>query len=172
MGHGNVGSENDDWLTWWMHCSNVVTEADMELTIFFEVCSNPTENLILRLVPAIEVSNDDALLVVQRVQVFETRKFLDWILELLLHVLNKCISWPLAAVFLLRYLPVPDDLQGRVLGDVIGGCNRRFDIAIDFGEYNLTRVGERFFHLICGLVEDRLKKITKSTPIGVEIDYN
>lgn len=86
VGNRCVGSEHNDWVTGWMHLSDDIAEANVELTIFFEICGDAAENIVLGLVATVEITDDDALLVVERVEVFECSEFLDWVFELLLGV--------------------------------------------------------------------------------------
>lgn len=170
--NGDVGSEHNDWRARWVHLRDDLAEADVELTVLLQVCGDSAENVVLRLIPSVEIADDDSLLIVQRVEILETRELLRRILELLLHVLDKRVGRSLPAILLLRHLPVPDDLQRRVLGDVILWRDRRLHIAIDLGEHDLAGFGKRFFHFVGRLVEDWLQQVAEPTPVGVEIDYD
>jgi hypothetical protein len=87
-----VRSEDDDGRAWWMHLSHDVTETGVELTVLLEVCGHPAEGVVLGLVTAVKVSDDDSLLAIERVDFLDGRELLDRIFKLLLSESGKG-SW-------------------------------------------------------------------------------
>lgn len=83
VGKRRVGSENDDGVTGRVHLGDDIAEANVELTIFFKICGDAAENVVLGLVATVEVTDDDALLVVERVEVFDRCEFLCGVFKLL-----------------------------------------------------------------------------------------
>lgn len=76
--------------TWWVHLYGGIPKSNVEDTLIFKAACNPSENLVLGLIPPIHITNDMPLVLSQVMQLSKTAKLDYWINQLLFDKLREC----------------------------------------------------------------------------------
>lgn len=165
-----VRSEHDNRRAGRMHLRHHIAEAHVERAVVLQVCGHPLERVVFDLIAPIEVADDNALFRVQLLQFAHVLVLDNRIDQLLPDELDESVLGARTAILALGRLPVDDQLERWVLGDLEARRDGGLLVTVHGAHDNLAGIREQFVHADGRLLEDGLQDAAEATPVRVEVE--